>query len=118
MKILAIDDNPDILELLDVVITSHNHEFTSANNGKTGLDLIKNNSFDVVLLDLAMPNFTGSDVVDGLIADDILKNNKIILFTASSITDGLIDELISKGVHSCIRKPVDIEFLIKSLESL
>jgi two-component system, OmpR family, response regulator len=118
MKVLAIDDNSDILELLQVVITSYNHEFTSANNGRDGLDLIKKNSYDVVLLDLAMPGFTGADVVEGLITADILKKNKIILFTASSITEGSITELISKGVHSCIRKPVDIQYLIKTLESL
>ena len=118
MKILAIDDNSDILELLKEVVVSYDHEFSSSNNGQTGLDMIKNNSYDAVLLDLTMPEFTGMDVVNALIADDIVKDNKIILFTASSITDESIAELISKGVHSCIRKPVDITHLIKILELL
>ena len=118
MKVLAIDDNSDILELLKEVVISYNHEFSSSNNGKTGLEMIKNNSYDAVLLDLTMPEFTGVDVVDALIADDILKDNKIILFTASTILDESITELISKGVHSCIRKPVDVTHLIKILESL
>ena len=118
MKVLAIDDNSDILELLKEVVISYNHEFSSSNNGKTGLEMIKNNSYDAVLLDLTMPEFTGVDVVDALIADDILKDNKIILFTAASLTDESLTELISKGVHSCIRKPVDVEHLIKTLESL
>lgn len=118
MKILAIDDNSDILELLKEVVVSYDHEFSSSNNGQTGLDMIKNHSYDAVLLDLIMPEFTGMDVVNALIADDLLKDNNVILFTASSITDESIDELISKGVHSCIRKPVDIPHLIKILESL
>jgi len=118
VKILAIDDNSDMLELLKSVITSYDHDFSSSNNGKTGLDMIKNNSYDVVLLDLMMPEPTGENIIDELITDDLLKNNKIILFTASTIDDEAISKLISKGVHSCIRKPVDVTRLIKTLESL
>jgi len=117
MNILAIDDNPDILKLLDTVITSKGHNFTQVLKGKDGLKLIEEQRFDVILLDLAMPEFSGLDVVEGLKKVNKLSYQKIIIFTASSATDKEIDVLLQyDGITSCVRKPVDIDILIKELE--
>ncbi len=117
MKILAIDDNEDILKLLHTVITGEGHDFTQIGNGKDGVKLIEEQNFDAILLDLAMPEFSGLDVVESLKKSNILKDQKIILFTASSATDKEIGELLeNEGVTSCIRKPVRIETLINKLE--
>jgi len=118
LKILGIDDNFAINELLDTVLNSSGHEFSYANNGKEGLKLIKENSYDLVLLDLSMPEFTGFDVVDSLNNDGIINKQKIVLFTASSITDSEIEELLKKGAHSCIRKPIDIDVLLEKIDAI
>jgi CheY-like chemotaxis protein len=44
-----------------------------------------------------------------------MNKQKIVLFTASSMTDTEIEQLLKKGVHSCIRKPVDIPVLLEKL---
>ncbi len=119
MKILGIDDNEDILKLLDTVITSKGHDFMQAQNGKDGLKLIEEQNFDAILLDLAMPEFSGLDVVESLKKSDKLKEKKIILFTASSATDKEIDVLLQNdGIVSCVRKPVDIDILINKIEEV
>ena len=118
MKILGIDDNTDINELLDTVLNGSGHEFTHVTNGTEGLKLIREKKFDIVLLDLAMPEFSGFDVINSLLKEGLLTKQKIILFTASSVLDSEIEELIKKGVHSCIRKPVDLDFLLEKLEQL
>jgi len=119
MKILAIDDNEDILSLLKTVLTSKGHDFTSALNGKDGVKLIEEQNFDAILLDLAMPEFSGLDVIESLKKNDRIKNLKIILFTASSATDKEIDVLLKyDGIKSCIRKPVDINILINKVEEV
>ena len=118
MKILGIDDNTDINELLDTVLNGSGHEFTHVKNGTEGLKLIREKKFDIVLLDLAMPEFSGFDVINSLLKEGLLSKQKIILFTASSVLDSEIEELIKKGVNSCIRKPVDVDFLIEKLEQL
>ena len=119
MNILAIDDNEDILKLLDTVITSKGYNFTQAGNGKDGIKLIEEQHFDAILLDLAMPEFSGMDVVESLKKSNILKDQNIIIFTASSATDKEISELLqNEGVSFCIRKPVDIKFLIKKIEDM
>ena len=119
MNILGIDDNEDILKLVDTVLSSKGHNFTPAGNGKEGVKLIEEQNFDAVLLDLAMPEFSGMDVIESLKKSNKLKDQKIILFTASSATDKEIRELVqNEGVSSCIRKPVDINFLIKEVEEV
>jgi two-component system OmpR family response regulator len=119
MNVLGIDDNEDILKLLDTIITSKGHDFTQAGNGKEGVKLIEKHHFDAVLLDLAMPDFSGLDVIESLKKSNILKDQKIIIFTASSATDKEINELLqNEGVYLCVRKPVDIKFLIKKMEEM
>jgi len=76
MKILGIDDNEDLLELCETYLNSVGHEFTGINNGREGLQAIKDKKFDVVLLDLSMPEFSGADVIDALVKEDITKKTK------------------------------------------
>ena len=119
MNILGIDDNEDILKLLDTIITSKGHNFTQTGSGKEGVKLIEEQNFDAILLDLAMPEFSGVDVIESLKKSNKLKDQKIIIFTASSATDKEIGELLkNEGVSSCIRKPVDIKILIKKVEEI
>jgi len=118
MNILHIDDNLDITKLVKTVLESSGHQFTSADNGKDGLQLIRDNKYDVVLLDLLMPGFSGMQVVDELTKDGIMDKQKIVLFTASSVRDDEITELMQKGVHSCIRKPVDIDTLTEKINQI
>ncbi len=119
MNILAIDDNEDILKLLDTVVTGRGHNLTQVRNGKEGVKLIEEQNFDAVLLDLAMPEFSGLDVIESLKKSNKLKDQKIIIFTASSATNEMIGELLeNEGVSSCIRKPVDIKTLMNEVEEI
>ena len=118
MKILGIDDNQDLLDLSELALTSVGHEFSCADNGKEGLELIKKQQFDVVLLDLSMPDFSGLDVLDGLEKDDIINKQKVIVFSASTPTEEEQKSLLQKGVHSILSKPLDPDKLIEHIEKI
>jgi len=118
LKILGIDDHQDLLELCDVTMSSEGHEFTGINNGKEGLQAIKDEKFDLVLLDLAMPDFSGQDVIDALVKEGIMDKQKIIVFTASTATEGEFGPLLEKGIHSIIKKPFDIDVLIETIKKM
>jgi len=107
-----------LLDLCDVALTSEGHEYTAIDNGKEGLQAIKDKKFDVVLLDLAMPDFSGVDVLDALVKEGIMDKKKIIVFTGSTATQGLFGSLLEKGVHLIIRKPVDIDLLIETIQKM
>lgn len=115
MKILLIDDNQDITTMMHKYLTIKGHDCTVANDGRNGLALIEQQKFDVVLLDLAMPEFTGIDVIEDLYSSGKIKGQKIILFTASSVKDDDIKNLIKKGAYSCLKKPVKLEALMKTI---
>jgi len=107
MKILGIDDNKDLLQLCEVILTSDGHEYTGISDGKNGLKAIRDEKFDAVLLDLSMPEFSGMDVIDALVKEDIMKKQKVVIFTAASPTKKEIDLFLEKGAHSVLKKPVD-----------
>jgi len=118
MKILGIDDNRDLLNLCNVALTSEGHEYTAIENGKEGLQAIKDKKFDVVLLDLSMPDFSGEDLIDALVKEGIMDKQNIIVFTASTATEKEFGPLLEKGVHSIITKPVDIDILIETIKKM
>jgi len=111
MKILGIDDNEDLLNLCETVLTSDGHEFTGINNGKEGLQAIRDKKFDVVLLDLSMPGFSGVDIIDALVKEGIMKKQKVVIFTGTSPTEKETDQFLEKGAHSVIKQPVDSDYL-------
>lgn len=115
LNILIIDDNEQITKMLTTFLELKNHKCRVANDGKQGLVLIHENKHDVVLLDLAMPEFDGYAIIKALESKDMLKNNKIIVFTASTITQDELDKLVSRGVTSYILKPIDIDLLLSKI---
>lgn len=119
MKILAVDDNPDIIKLVQLTVEVMGHEFESAGGGVEGLEKIKETKYDMVFLDLSMPDFTGMDIIESLEKDGTIKDQHIILFTASFLGMGeLEDELIKKGIHSVLAKPADIDKIMDKINSI
>lgn len=118
MKILVIDDNKDITDLLVKVLSIVGHTVKASNNGRDGLDNILNDKYDIVFLDIAMPDFSGLDVIDRLVKYGKVSSTKIVLFTASSITDEEVNKLINLGIHSCLRKPIRIETLLSKINEI
>jgi len=118
MKILGIDDNEDLLEVCETFLNSAGHEFTGIDNGKEGLQAIKDKKFDAVLLDLSMPEFSGMDVIDALVKEGIMNKQKVVIFTAASPTKKEIEVFLEQGAHSILKKPVDPDELSKFVSKL
>jgi len=115
LEILIIDDNEQITKMLTTFLELKDHKCTVANDGKEGLALIKENRHDVILLDLAMPEFDGFAVIKDLEENNMLKDHKVIVFTASTITEEDLDKLVNRGVSSYILKPIDIDLLLSKI---
>jgi len=115
LEILIIDDNEQITKMLTTFLELKEHKCTIANDGKEGLNIIKENRHDVILLDLAMPEFDGYSVIKDLEENNSLKDHKIIVFTASTITQDELDQLVTRGVTSYLLKPIDIDILLSKL---
>jgi len=118
LKILLVDDNESIANMLMKFLTIKGYDCTVCLDGRNALDILSREKFDVILLDLAMPEFTGYDVINELEKNGKLKEQNIIVLTASSITTLQSDDLLKRGVKSCLKKPVTAEILLKVISSL
>ncbi len=110
IRVLIIDDNKDVTEAVSDYIESIGDSCTSLNDAKQGLEVIKKEgqNYDAIILDLAMPDFSGYDVLESLKNEGLLESNNIILFTASSIPDKDAEAI---GVKTILRKPLSLEEL-------
>src|SRR5215469_10466158 len=77
MKVLLIEDNKDIADMVRLCLESENIVCEATGDGKAGLRSIKEDKFDAILLDLAIPEFSGFDIFRELKNDDILKSNNV-----------------------------------------
>ncbi|NQV39079.1 MAG: response regulator [Nitrosopumilus sp.] len=112
---MIVDDNEQITKMLTTFLELKGHQCTIANDGNEGLSQIKENIYDVILLDLAMPEFDGYSVIKNLEDSNTLKDHKIIVFTASTITQDELENLVKRGVTAYLLKPIDIDLLHSKL---
>ena len=116
-RILIVEDNESITDMLKMLLEGEDYDCTIANDGRNGLTLIENQKFDAVLLDIAMPGFSGLDVIDSLEKNGKLKENKIIVITASAVGEDTFEGLKKRGVHSILKKPVELDLLLNEINS-
>jgi len=108
-KILVVDDEPDILKVTSIRLKKLGYNVLTAVDGKQGLDTIRREKPDLVLLDLVMPVMNGAEVCEQIKNDKVLKHIPIILFTASG-SAAMTDEKIKKfGADDYIIKPFEPE---------
>ncbi len=112
MKILIVDDDVELTKAVVSTISSVGHDVQFTNESKKGLKLIKEQSQDVIFLDLSMPEFSGIDIIENLAKDGTIKEKKIVVMTASAVHEDELKNLVDLGDHSVLRKPVDIDVLL------
>ena len=89
----------------------------STDSGKSGLDKILEKEYDLILLDLTMPGFSGFDVLKELDRQEKMPKN-IFALTAMTLTDDQEKYLTEKGIKKILQKPVEIDYLCKEIEKL
>ena len=115
-RILAVDDLPDNLELIEAILDGQGYQVQCMNEGATALAQIKAAPPDLILLDVMMPNLDGYEMTRRIRQDATLPYIPILLITAddqSNVVKGL-----DAGADDFIRKPVDIDELLARVRSL
>jgi two-component system, OmpR family, response regulator len=116
LRILVIDDNEEITEAIHFFCESMKDiECYMINDGRQGLERIKREKFDLVMLDLAMPEFNGYDVIKPLKEEGVIESNNIVVFTASSDVRTL-NKIRDSGVKEVFKKPFSLDEIIGLIE--
>ncbi|MEJ2563869.1 MAG: response regulator [Anaerolineales bacterium] len=90
-KILIIDDDVDTLKLVGLMLERHGYEIVVASNGALGIERAKEDTPQLILLDIMMPDMDGYEVTRRLRADPALAHLPIIMFTAKTMVDDQVD---------------------------
>ena len=110
-KILIVDDEADIIEILQFMLEANGYECVTAMDGEEGLKLAREISPDLIILDVMMPKINGYKISRLLKYDNKYKNIPIIMVTArSQEQDKLIGE--ETGVNEYISKPFELEEIL------
>ena len=115
MRILLVDDNKDITEIISFYCQSEDIDCNVINQGKKVLDSIRHQKFDLILLDVAMPEFSGLDVIKSLKEERVIESRNIVIFTASS-DQTVLDEIKNSGIKEIFQKPFSLNDFIKLIE--
>ena len=110
-QVLIIDDNEDVASLLKDYLELEDIACKIIVRGLDGLEEIRtsNGYYDIIFLDLAMPEFSGLDVFDKLREENLLASNNVIIFTASSIQDSEISSMMDSGAKHILKKPCTLD---------
>ncbi|MEQ1663610.1 MAG: EAL domain-containing protein [Thiobacillus sp.] len=113
-RILIVDDEPLILEGLERLLTARDYEVTTANGGCDALIAIGKQQFDVVLLDLSMPDLNGTEVLR--FVSERSADTPVIVVSGESAIDAAIKALRG-GAADFVRKPYEPEELLRRIDS-
>jgi len=108
-KILVIDDEKEICILLQKILAKDNHTVISEIDPVRGLELIRKEKPDCVLLDLKMPNMDGIETLDAIKKID--KDIGVIMVTGHGDVENAL-EAMKLGAYDYIAKPFDVDFIL------
>ena len=114
MKILIIDDDPAMTELLQMMLAQTQASTYSANDGQQGLGIFNEIDPDIILLDLLMPGMDGWQVTA-----EIRKKSKVPILILSVIDNpGMVAKALDEGADDYLVKPVPKGVLIANINNL
>ena len=103
-KILVVDDEVELVDLIKIRLESDGHEVITANSGLEGLSKASNELPDLIILDIGMAEMDGYTTLQKLREDEALKNTPVIMLTAYAKMKGLFE---MEGISDYIVKPFD-----------
>ena len=106
-KIMIVDDEPNLVELVKAVLESEGYEVITAANGEECLEKLKTVRPDLILLDMMMPGISGRETCEKIRANPETANLKIVFLTVVRFSEVGKDILTKMNVVDYITKPFD-----------
>ncbi len=111
-EILIVEDDLSFRESMSSILRRHNYNVCEAGTVKLALKQLKNGSFDLVLLDLSLPDGSGLDILKKI---DVQYRNRIIIVSGTGTIDTAV-EAMRRGALDFMEKPVDRDVLLISIK--
>lgn len=115
-RILCIEDEPEMIDLIRLILGRRGFEVKGANGGVQGLEMIRKEKPDLILLDLMMPDMDGWEVYQQIKADEKTRGIPVIVVTAKAQSIDKVLGLHIAKVDDYIAKPFQPQDLLASVE--
>ncbi len=113
-KILVIDDERSIRNTLKDILEYEKYEVDLAEDGKKGLEMVKQTEYDIVLCDIKMPGMDGIEVLEKMIP--VAPDTPVVMISGHGNIDTAV-ESIKKGAYDFIEKPLDLNRLLITIRN-
>jgi CheY-like chemotaxis protein len=118
MKILVVDDDKQTTSMLSKFFNYEGHSTVVTNDPMEGLRHIQQEKFDVILLDISMPEFNGLNIIKILATDEILKDQNIFIFSGVDYYENQIKDMLTRdGINGFLKKPLELDELLTTITS-
>jgi DNA-binding response OmpR family regulator len=114
-RILAVDDDNDILEVLQFILEDSGYEVDTLSDGHHLLDTIRKKTPDLILLDIMLGNMDGRELCKAVKKEDKTQNIPVILISASHNISGTLNQ--DGAPNDFIAKPFDINNLLSKIKN-
>jgi len=113
-KIIVIDDDTAVTDLLSVLLRSHGFDVRVTNNSSEGLGFIKDEEFDLVILDLMMPEMDGWEI-----CKEVRTFSKVPIIVLSALNDpSMVASVLDAGADDYLTKPTPSRILVAHINRL
>ncbi|MGH9427359.1 MAG: response regulator, partial [Terriglobia bacterium] len=116
VSLLLVEDEKPIREMLSLRLEMNGYRVVSAESGKQGLDLTEKDRFDLVLLDIAMPEMSGLEVLKSLRQRHSTSDLPVIMVSGMNSSKEVV-EALSLGANDFVSKPVDFPVMFARIET-
>ena len=117
IKILCVDDEPDILEILKYNLSNEGYNVSTAADGKSAIEIAYNISPNLIIMDVMMPNMDGIEACEKLRSDEKF-NDTIIMFLTARGEDYSHVAAYDAGADDYVTKPVKPKVLVSKVKGL
>ena len=113
MRILVVDDEEDILSSIGTLLSKSGHDVKTTPSGREALGLVRTGKFDLVLLDVLMPEISGREVLERIRADPETRGQKVAMLTVVQLSHA--GEKIIRKLRPVeyFQKPIDVDDFLK-----
>lgn len=116
-KVLVVEDEPDILEILELRLAREGFSVLSAVDGCEGLKKAGDEKPDLIVLNVLIPRLDGNELCRKIKSDEALKDIKIVMLSAKA-DEASKKEGLAAGADAYVTKPYDWEDLISRINKL
>mgnify|MGYP001587709160 CR=1 FL=1 len=117
-RVVCIEDEPEMIDLVRLILGRRGFEVVGANGGLEGLALVAREKPDLVLLDLMMPDMDGWEVYQRMKSDEALRDIPVVVVTAKAQSIDKVLGLHIAKVDDYITKPFGPQELLESVEKI